>query len=212
MATLKVAKITTSYVDGPGHRAVVYVAGCPICCPGCQSKHLWPADSGTEIDVEAVAAELLDTGLPVTISGGEPFAQPEGVVDLLVRLRIQRPDLHVIVYTGFCVEDILDVLYPAIPLVSAILRQADVLVDGPYQPEDDHDRMQWRGSSNQRVIDLPATFDARWERLVLLDWDTPTLTVTAEGDVIGAAGAMREMFDADLLPTRMCGDSVSSKG
>ena len=205
MTTLRVAHINpSSYVDGPGQRAVLYLQGCPIRCGGCQSPGLWPADGGTEMDVSEVAAKLLDTGLPVTISGGEPLAQAQGVAELLIELRIQRPDLHVVVYTGFVFGDILDTLVLANPGTISILFEADVLVDGPFQPEDDHDWVQWRGSSNQRPIDMRSTFKATHGPLTLLDWDTQTVTVTADGDVVGTAGMMDELFDKPG-PTRMCG-------
>jgi len=206
VTTLRVAQIIhSSHVDGPGRRVVLYLAGCPIRCPGCQSPHLWPEDSGEEMDVDAVAAELLDTGLPVTISGGEPFAQAEGVNELLIKLRIQQPDLHIVVYTGFVVEDIIGTMVEAIPEMWVILSHANVLVDGPYQPEDDHDWVQWRGSANQRPINLRATWARAWRSLALLDWDAPVLTITGAGDLVGTAGTMRELFDEDVEPARMCG-------
>jgi len=204
---LQVAHINpSSYVDGPGQRAVLYLAGCPIRCPGCQSPYLWDENAGAATDVDQVAACLLDTGLPITISGGEPFAQAPAVAELLVDLRIQQPDLHIIVYTGFVVEDILDAIAPAMPEAWVILHAANVLVDGPFQPEDDHDQVQWRGSSNQRPIDLRATWERAWRSLALLDWDAQTLTITADGDLLGAAGTMDDLFGSPaLVPTRMCG-------
>jgi len=214
MATLRVAQINpSSYVDGPGRRAVLYLAGCPIQCPGCQSRHLWPEDNepghaGLAMDVDEVAARLLDTGLPVTISGGEPLAQAAAVAELLIELRIQQPEVHIVVYTGFVVEDILDTLTQATPEIWVILQFANVLVDGPFQPEDDHDWVQWRGSRNQRPIDLRATWAQAWRFLALLDWDTPTLTVTTDGDLVGAAGTMAELFEPEAVtPARMCGQT-----
>lgn len=208
--TLRVAHyVHHSLVDGPGARAVLFLHGCPIRCPACQSPGLWDYDGGFEVDVEAVAAELLDTGLPVTISGGEPFAQPEGVAGLLARLRVQRPKLHVIVYSGFVLEDILE-MSEAIPAMRGILDLADVLVDGPYIPDLDHDWVQWRGSANQRPIDLRASvFTGIVHRLVELDWCSgQVITVTGEGDLVGTAGAMRELFGEDLAPSRMCGQAT----
>lgn len=215
MGTLKVAQILhESYTDGPGRRAVLFVNGCPVMCPGCQSPHLWGLDGGTEMKVDDVAAELLDTGLPVTISGGEPFAQAEGVAELLVVLRVQRPDLHIIVYSGFVLEDILE-MSEAIPEMKVILDFASVLVDGPFVPELDHDFVQWRGSSNQRPIDLDRAFHVLRNGnvgievpLPILNWDEQTITITAGGDLVATAGMMDTLFDGEALEhSRMCGQT-----
>jgi anaerobic ribonucleoside-triphosphate reductase activating protein len=210
MGTLRVASFNEkSYVDGPGARAVVYLQGCLIRCEGCQSPHLWDLDGGEEWDVVDVAGKLLDTELPVTISGGEPFAQAEGVAELLVALRIQRPEIEVIVYSGYVFEDLLE-MAQAIPAISWVLENTNVLVDGPFSVQENDDFVQWRGSRNQRVIDVQATLRTAgftMGRLVLLDWDTQVLTVTAEGDVVGTGGQMEDLFDADALEeTKMCGE------
>jgi len=199
---IRIAKIIHhSYSDGPGPRTVLYVQGCPIRCPGCQSPHLWNHEGGTSRDIDDVAAELLDTGLPVTISGGEPMAQAEAVADLLATMRVQRPNLHIVLYSGFVLEDLVEIA-PAIPAIMAALYQVDVLVDGPFMPEFDDDLVQWRGSRNQRVIDL-----GHRTGFGLLDWDTPTLTVTEEGDVVGAADLVEQMFGSRAQEARMCGQT-----
>ena len=214
---MRVAKIIhSSYVDGPGQRAVLYTQRCPVRCPGCQSPHLWDEDGGQEMVVDQVAVELLSAGLPVTISGGEPFAQAEAVADLIATMRLQNPGLEVVVYSGFVIEDLI-LMARAIPAIWDVLAMADVLVDGPYIAALDHDRMQWRGAENQRPIDLQATLfhpDAREVspvhypgRLVLLDWDTQVLQVTADGEVVGTAGAMEDLFAEGLEPARMCGQT-----
>lgn len=211
-STIQVAHIIhSSTVDGPGERAVLFVQGCPIHCPGCQSPKLQAFDGGIQMDVEAVAAELLDTGLPVTISGGEPFAQARAVADLLAVLRNQRPDLHIIVYSGFTLDDIVSLMPEMMPGAYEILCMANVLVDGPYIAELDHDKMQWRGSSNQRPINLVAT--SWWSsqpELVIEDWDTQVLTIDGDGDIVGTAGQMRELFEKTEV-ARMCGENPSSR-
>jgi organic radical activating enzyme len=153
---------------------------------------------------------ILDSKLPLSLTGGEPFAQPEDVAGLLARLRVQRPDLHVIVYSGFVLEDILE-MSEAIPAMRGILDLADVLVDGPYIPDLNHDWVQWRGSANQRPIDLRASvFTGTVHCLVELDWRSgQVITVTGEGDLVGTAGAMRELFGGeDLEASRMCGQAT----
>jgi organic radical activating enzyme len=164
----------------------------------------------------------------LTITGGEPFLQPEALARLLAEIRLLDHSAgrtgdsrrQIVVYTGYTWEDLLD-LAEAIPAIAAALSLVDVLVDGPYIARLDDLFVQWRGSRNQRVIDVQASFangalrepayslrgDVDGDdRLVLLDWDTPTLTL-ADGQLVGATGLMRELFDAkDLQPTARCGE------
>jgi anaerobic ribonucleoside-triphosphate reductase activating protein len=208
MTKIRIADIITSQVDGPGQRKVAYLQGCPIQCPGCQNRHLWDPEGGTEWETDDLAAALLDSGLPVTISGGEPMLQAGAVADLLAALRLQAPELHVIIYSGFQLEDLLE-MGQAIPSIIDVLSQADILVDGPFVQDLDHDKVQWRGSSNQRPLNLHQTvwYAREIVCLELEDWDrSQTLIVDLDGDVIGTAGTMRELFD-DTQPTRMCGQT-----
>jgi len=122
----------------------------------------------------------------VTISGGEPFAQPKALAALVTELRDTDPTIHVIVYTGYTVEQLLD-RGRHTPEIRETLDEAGVLVDGPYVPELDHDGMQWRGSSNQRPINLVATRATGWNEIITLDWDTPQIIITGDGDLLAAA-------------------------
>ena len=187
-------------VDGPGTRAALFFQGCSIHCQGCQNKHLWPVDEGQVVQVSDVASQLVDTGLPVTITGGEPFDQAEGLAALLRLLR--AADRHVIVYSGYTWEQLSEKAAP----VQEALRLADVLVDGPYIPKLDHPGMQYRGSSNQRPIDLQATWQSGG--IVTLDWDTPEVIITPDGDLLGAAGIITRFTDlGDPQSTRRCGET-----
>ncbi len=223
---LRVAEIEEeSYTNGPGARTVLWTFGCPIRCPGCQNRHLWPFDGGIEMSIDEVAEHLLATGRPISISGGEPMLQAAALADLLVEIKVQDPDRHVIIFTGYALEDLLD-LAEVDKNILWVLRYADLLVDGPYMAELDHDFLQWRGSANQRAIDLAASIE--WgilpferepyrvrEPLVLLDWDQQVLQVTEAGDVLGTAGQMDILFsDQDnghgLVETRICGQRPST--
>lgn len=199
---MRISHITRdSYVDGPrGPRVVLFVQGCSRGCPGCQSQHLWPHDSGQDVPTWKLARQLVETGQPITISGGEPFEQSAELVDLLEKIKQLDPHRHVIVYSGYTFETVL-----ASPMVRA-LTCIDILVDGPYIAGLDHGRLQWRGSTNQRAIDVVTTLANMKLIPVVLDWDTPTLIVTEEGDLLGASDLVDELTPGGT-PTRRCGQT-----
>lgn len=204
---MRISHITReSYVDGPGGpRVVLFVQGCCRGCPGCQSQHLWPHDAGEDVAVWSVAQRLVDTGLPITISGGEPFEQGDLLAQLLTRIRQLAPHRHVIVYTGYAWETLLAGPAQVVRALACI----DILVDGPYIAGQDHDRLQWRGSVNQRAIDVQATL-TKMAGLkiapIIMDWDTPTVMITGDGDLLGAAGLIDELIP-DGTPARRCGQT-----
>lgn len=201
--------IKESEVDGPGRRAALFVQGCPIRCPGCQSPHLWDAEGGHEATVEEIAGQLLATGRPVTISGGEPFAQAEALAALVSELRATDPAIHILIYTGFTLED-LQAIADATPGVNETLAIADALVDGPYIARLDHDGMQWRGSSNQRPINLVATRATGWQETVTLDWDTPQVIITEAGNLLAAADFADLFFNLGVeAKSRRCGQTTN---
>lgn len=160
--------VPRSWVDGPGQRVVIFVQGCTLACPGCQNRALWDAQGGIRWNVDALAQYVAKLGLQVTISGGEPFQQPRALSALVRALR-QAGVQHIIVYSGYTWEqltvgDMWDA--GAYFAAQAALTYIDVLVDGPFV----HSQAAERGSRNQRVIDVPATFEA--QRIVQLDWET----------------------------------------
>ena len=143
-----------SIVDGEGIRLTVFTQGCPRRCPGCHNPETQPLVGGRTTTVGAVAAELdenpLLTGL--TLSGGEPFLQP-GALLPLARAAHAR-GLDVWSYTGFTLEEL---RAQGDTDVDALLEELDVLVDGDYREELRDLTLHFRGSRNQRVIDLAAT-------------------------------------------------------
>jgi anaerobic ribonucleoside-triphosphate reductase activating protein len=140
-----------SVVEGPGRRSVVQLSGCEKRCPGCIAVETWPLGSGVEMSVSEVVKAMLDPGgAPrdgVTVLGGEPFLQPEGLLSLVMRLKAHGQ--HVTLYSGYTLEELLS---RHDPVISQILDLADILIDGPFVKELSGDAGEWRGSTNQRII------------------------------------------------------------
>jgi anaerobic ribonucleoside-triphosphate reductase activating protein len=136
-------------VLGPGRRAVVWVAGCPLRCRECVVPELLDPAAGEPVAVAELSERLL--ALPqldgVTFSGGEPFAQAEALLELTRRLRARRPQLSLMSYSGYPLSWLRK---HGTPAQLALLDRLDVLVDGPYLPER-HAPLRWRGSSNQCI-------------------------------------------------------------
>jgi anaerobic ribonucleoside-triphosphate reductase activating protein len=144
-----------SIVDGPGIRFALFTQGCKHRCLGCHNPESWPFTGGTATTTddlwEKIEANRLLSG--VTLTGGEPFEQAEALVDLTRRVR--EKGLSVWAYSGYLYEQLLaGIPNEAAPL---LLEQVDVLVDGLFDENLKSLDLQWRGSSNQRIIDIPAS-------------------------------------------------------
>lgn len=171
-----------SIVDGPGLRFAVFVQGCTHGCPGCHNPDSQPSCGGDVRRIDDLAAEIAANKLAqgVTISGGEPFEQAAASAELARKAR--SLGLNVWTYTGCTYEDLVALASRgaqafdaprALPAVdptgaAALLDATDVLVDGPFVQKLHSFDLPWRGSCNQRLIDVPATRAAG--RIVL--WDT----------------------------------------
>ncbi len=143
-----------SMVDGPGQRTVLFLQGCPIACPGCQNRALWPADGGKRTDEQSLASQIMAHGSTlVTISGGEPTEQLNSLLVLVDELRALGAE-NIIVYSGRTFEWLLE---NKMANTMLLMRKIDILVDGPFIRELDHALINWRGSQNQRPIDCKAT-------------------------------------------------------
>jgi anaerobic ribonucleoside-triphosphate reductase activating protein len=137
-------------VLGPGERAVVWVQGCSLHCPGCMVPETWSPAGGQAVEAAELAREVLAAGRVdgVTVSGGEPMEQPGAVAELLAAVRAAGKDVWV--YSGYTLEEL---LARDDPEVDRVLSLADVLVDGRYErasPEPGG----YRGSANQRLVPL----------------------------------------------------------
>jgi anaerobic ribonucleoside-triphosphate reductase activating protein len=201
---IRYAKIQSdSLVDGPGLRTTIFLQGCTIACPGCQSQHLWPAKGGivTPPYQLAVLVSAMTPHENYTIMGGEPFDQPQALYFFLRHLRDIQPKAHIIVYSGYTWEQ----LQPR-PWFRETTTLIDVLVDGPFIASLDDPLITYRGSRNQRPIDVPQTLATG--QLVTLDWDHPEITIDYNGNLHFPVG-LSAMLDpmGQLQASRRCGQS-----
>lgn len=136
-----------SIVDGPGLRFVVFTQGCPHACPGCHNPDTHDPAGGKDVPIEDIIADMRKNPLTdgLTLTGGEPFAQPEACAKLARAAR--EGGLNVWCYTGWTLEQLQNM-----PEAQVLLREIDVLVDGPYDQTRRSLTLQWRGSENQRII------------------------------------------------------------
>lgn len=206
----------SSHVDGPGERTVLFVQGCALACPGCQNRALWNPADGHITDTEPLAvtlAMLAGRHGNVTISGGEPFAQPKALA-YLVRSLKQAGVKNILVYSGYTWERLLHPVNPAALWVYEALSHIDTLVDGPFIAAQDDPLITWRGSRNQRPIDVRPSL-ASWTlngSLVLHDWTQPEIVLTADGDAlmpVGLAPRFSELGSEEK--TRRCGETYGRK-
>ena len=155
MPELRIAGvIRESVVDGPGIRFVVFTQGCPHHCPGCHNPETHPFEGGKLVDTSRVLEEILKNPLlkGATFSGGESFCQPGPLAELAKELHEKGRD--VMVYSGFTFEQLCEKAKTE-PDVKALLEQADVLVDGRFIEAQKSLLLKFRGSENQRILDLP---------------------------------------------------------
>ena len=140
-----------SIVDGPGIRTTFFAQGCPHHCPGCHNPETWPFEGGTPMEEEALLALVRENPLcrGVTFSGGEPFAQAEGFARLAELLR--GAGYEVAAYSGYAFEQ----LYGGTPAQRRLLEGLDVLIDGPFLLAERSLELNFRGSRNQRVLNVP---------------------------------------------------------
>lgn len=148
--------VKESIVDGPGIRYVVFAQGCKHNCPGCHNPQTHPFEGGTIIDMDEILQQIKSNPLldGVTFSGGEPFEQAPAFAALAGE--VVSLGLNVIIYTGYTYEYIRE-NSSVKPGWRELLETADTLVDGPFLQEFQDPLLRFRGSSNQRIIDLKQT-------------------------------------------------------
>ncbi|MEG2652054.1 MAG: anaerobic ribonucleoside-triphosphate reductase activating protein [Ruthenibacterium sp.] len=151
--TLNLASIVEdSIVDGPGIRVTVFCQGCPHACPGCHNPQSHPFGTGTDLTVQEIYDVVQRSPLcrGVTFSGGEPFSQPEGFAALAQLLR--GGGYEVACYTGYTFEQLQK---NGTLEQQRLLELLDVRVDGPFVLAQRDLSLRFRGSTNQRILDVP---------------------------------------------------------
>lgn len=210
---IKINKVVDmSFVDGPGKRTVVFLQGCTLACRGCQNKALWDRAGGFVRDVDELAKYMADisraNGGNVTISGGEPFQQPYALSALTRALR-RYGVAHIISYSGYTWDEIMSgSMFDAGGFLAAMaaLSRIDVLVDGRFIKELDDPFITYRGSRNQRPIDVKASMSTG--EVVLHDWSNPEIVITEDGTALMPVGLANELADLGTPKnTRMCGQT-----
>ena len=149
MTNIKIMGIAhNSVVDGVGIRDVMFTAGCPHRCHGCHNPETWNINNGRDYIIEDIIKEL-NTHCDLTLSGGDPFVQAKQLAELVLEYKKVKPNLNVWAYSGYTFEEII-----ADPIKLELLKQCDVLVDGKFEIDKKIRGLKFRGSSNQRIIDV----------------------------------------------------------
>lgn len=162
MCKLRIAgMVNDSIVDGPGIRLTVFCQGCPHNCPGCHNQHTHDFKGGKEVDIDEIIAKAKSNGLlsGVTFSGGEPMCQAKAFLQLAKRIKAET-NLNIICYSGYTIEEL---KAKNDPDINGLLDICDWLIDGRYVAEDRDLTLPFRGSKNQRIIEL-ANNTIEWTR------------------------------------------------
>lgn len=143
-----------SIVDGPGLRFSIFTQGCVHACPGCHNLKSHSMDGGYEEDTEKLIKKIKENKLidGVTFSGGEPFLQIEPLIEMAKE--VKSLGLNIIIYTGYTYEQVLN-NKNMLPL----LELTDILIDGKFEQDKKSLRLMYRGSKNQRIIDVKKSLE-----------------------------------------------------
>lgn len=145
--------VSESVVDGTGFRMTVFTQGCKHNCKGCQNPQTHPLSGGEEVDLKFILDEIDKDPLldGITLSGGEPFLQPRPLAVLCEE--VHKRGMNVWCYSGYTYEE-LEELSLSDDGVKALFDGVDVLVDGRFVESKLDLRLKFRGSSNQRILDM----------------------------------------------------------
>ncbi len=148
--------VEDSIVDGPGIRTTFFSQGCPHHCPGCHNPETWTFQGGTPMDTDTLVSIVKSNPIcrGVTFSGGEPFAQAGDFAALARALK--EGGYEVASYSGYSFEALLS----GTPEQRELLETIDILIDGPFLLSEKSLELAFRGSRNQRILDVPKSLAA----------------------------------------------------
>lgn len=148
--------VNDSIVDGPGLRYAIFAQGCPHHCEGCHNPKSHDFDGGYWKNISEILSDIDSNPLldGVTFSGGEPFMQAEAFIELASEIR--KRHLNIIVYSGFTYEEILCLGENQKQLLSL----CDILVDGRFELSQRNISLLYKGSLNQRIIDVAKSLES----------------------------------------------------
>lgn len=162
--------VNDSITDGSGLRLALFAQGCPKRCEGCHNPQAQPFEGGTEYGIDEIMEIIKRNPLlsGVTFTGGEPFSQAAAFA--VIAEKVKETGLNVCVYTGYTFEKLVDMLETP-PEYKKLLENTDILIDGEFVQSMRNLDLKFKGSENQRVIDVPASLaagytilcsDSRW--------------------------------------------------
>ena len=159
MSLLRLSGIVKeSVTDGPGIRMAVFTQGCPHCCLGCHNPETNSFDGGYNCEAEEILRMYDENPLSgITLTGGEPLCRAEQLLPLARGVRERGGDIFC--YTGYTFEQLIPMMKDDTGL-EALLRLVDILVDGPFIQAERDLTLRFRGSRNQRVLDMPRSLKA----------------------------------------------------
>lgn len=170
MSKIRIAGyVDDSIVDGPGIRFTIFTQGCAHHCFNCHNPETWAFDKGKDVDIDELISKIKRNPLlqGITLSGGDPLYQVNACLELVKKVKELNSDLDIIIYTGFTFEELANNFKKNNDLLS-LLKLSDILIDGKYEDSLRDLTLKFRGSSNQRVINLKKTFLE--EKIVLENW------------------------------------------
>ncbi len=159
--------VNDSIVDGPGFRFTIFTQGCPHRCKGCHNPHTHDFNGGEIKDTQEILEKIFSNPLldGVTFSGGDPFCQAKPLVE--IAKAVKEKGLNVITYTGYTIEELLAGATEENGW-RELLEATDYLVDGRFVLEKRSLALHFRGSSNQRIINVKSTLETG--NITLEEW------------------------------------------
>ena len=160
-----------SLVNGEGTRTVIFAQGCRHHCPGCFNPETHDFNGGELFEVEEIFNKIKDDPFleGVTFSGGDPLEQAEAFSELAYMIKENKPELNIWCWTGYTIEQILENKLHE-PGIKKLLDLIDVLVDGRFEQNLFVDGLKFRGSKNQRIIDINRTRELKFKEIIEMEY------------------------------------------